>query len=141
MENTKSLEIVKSDSSHRQRIKLTVKNKPKFIGEIDLSALEGVLIIRKKTEHIYHKLNAIGINYQLLADERLHYKWIKIYCGSKEYISTREYFLAKGRVFQFSRKGFELQAFVPIDELNLETIKKYELKKYSQGNLFDEGVS
>ena len=117
MQNSKSLELVKSNSTHRQRIKLTVHNKPKFIGEIDSSTDDGVLIIRKKPEHIFLKLNAFGINYQLLADEKLHYKWIKIYCSNKEYISTREYYLAKGRVFQFSSKGFELQAFIPIDEL------------------------
>ncbi len=48
MENKKYLELVKSNSTHRSKIKLTLKSKPIFIGEIDSSSDEGSLIIKKK---------------------------------------------------------------------------------------------
>ena len=139
MNVTNSLELVQANSSHLYKIKLILRFQTRFIGTLDKSG-EGTLIIHRKKEHILKKINAVGINFELLSSPDIHYKRIKIFCDTKELISTREYYLIKGRTFQFSNKGYELQSFVPIDELNLYTIRKFEIDKSRQGNLFD-GIS
>jgi hypothetical protein len=123
------------NSSHLYEIRLNLDLKTRFIGVLDITD-SGTLILKKKKEHILNKINAIGINYQLLSDTRIKYKWIKIYIDNKIYLSTREYFLLKGKPFQFGKKGFELQCFVSLDELNIETIRKFEIEKNTQLNLF-----
>ena len=105
MNNTKSLELVQAHSAHLYKIKLILPFQTRFIGTLDTSG-NGTLIIHRKKEHILKKINAIGINYELLSSSDIHYKWIKIFCDSKELISTREYYLIKGRTFQFSSKGY-----------------------------------
>lgn len=123
------------NSSHIFDIKLKLDTQTRFIGTLDISD-SGTLILKRKKDHIFNKLNAIGINYELLSDTRIKYKWIKIYIENKIYISTREYFLIKGKTFQFGKKGFELQSFVPLDELNIKTIREFENQKNKQGYLF-----
>jgi len=139
MNITQNLELVQESSQHLFKIKLVLPFQTRFIGTLDKSGV-GTLILHRKKEHILNKINAIGINYELLSSPDIHYKWIKIFCCGKELISTREYYLIKGRTFQFSNKGYELQSFVPIDELTLSTIRKFEIDINRQGNLF-EGVS
>ncbi len=132
-------ELVQLSAQHLFKIRLILPFKTPIIGTLDTSGV-GTLILHRKKEHILNKINAIGINYELLSSPDIHYKWIKIFCDNKELISTREYYLIKGRTFQFSSKGYELQSFVPIDELTLSTIRKFEIDINRQGNLF-EGIS
>ncbi len=140
MENNKSLELVKSNSQYIYSVKLNLEQQTRYIAKLNTVG-DGTILIKRTAKHLFRKTNSLGVNYQLLADERIHYKWIIFdYCG-KQYTSTREYFLNKGQAFQFSKKGFELQIFVPLDELNIEAVKKFELSKPSQGNLFEEMIS
>lgn len=128
-----SLELVQTKSSNIFKIKFHLHSKPLYIGELDILG-EGTLVIRKNSNHIFKKLNGIGINYFVLSDQRLHYRWIKIFVDGREYISTRHYYLRVGKPFQFS--GYELQICVPISELNLDTIRKFEAGENNQYNLF-----
>lgn len=129
--------IPQKNSSHLFEIRLNLEFQSRFIGVLDV-ADNGTLILKRKKEHILNKINAIGINYELLTDERIKFKWIKIYLDNWELISTREYFLIRGKTFQFGKKGFELQSFVSLDELNIATIRKFEIDKQRQGYLFGE---
>lgn len=131
------LKLIPQKSSHLFTIKLILEYQTRTIGTLDISG-EGTLILHRTKEHIFKKINALGFNYQLLSDERIKFKWIKIYCDNKELITTREYCIMMGKVFQFGKKGFELQCFVPLDELNISTVRKFERNKQRQGFLFDE---
>ncbi|HEX2867830.1 MAG TPA: hypothetical protein VHO03_12350 [Ignavibacteriales bacterium] len=111
-------------------MKLNLHGKAKLIGMID-EAGEGTFIsIRSsKEKHGFHKGGSMGINYELLTSSLFNFKWIVIeYCGRK-LVTTREYALQKGRVLQFSRQGFELQVFVPISEMNIQTAREFEAEQ------------
>ncbi|QQS37039.1 MAG: hypothetical protein IPM56_03540 [Ignavibacteriales bacterium] len=137
-DSSKHLQLVPhKNSSHLFDIKLQLEFQTRFIGKLDITD-NGTLILNRRKEHILNKINAFGINYELLSDERIKFKWIKIFCEKDIYISTREYFLIKGKTFQFGNKGYELQNFVPLSELNILTIKKFEIAKNKQGYLFEE---
>ena len=139
-EDKEFLEIVPTKYAHVKNIKYHLQFKAVRLGSVDESG-EGTFIATPRTEtHLFRKTNSLGINYDLLVDERLKFKWIVIpYCEHK-LISTRNYFLKKGKAFQFGKKGFELQIFVPVNELNIHTARKFEFYQVFQENLFAEVV-
>jgi hypothetical protein len=131
---SESVHLSQTKTPHLYKIFLEIGLRKLCIGQLDTSA-EGTLILKKSKEQILKKINAVGINYQLLSEDKIKYKWIKIIIEGREYVSTREYYLMHGKVFHFA--GFELQSFVPIDELNLDTIRRFERTKNNQFNLFE----
>lgn len=137
MKVIESIHLSQTKTPHLYKIFLEIGLKKLVIGYIDTSG-QGALILKKTKNQILNKINAVGINYKLLYEDKLKYNLIKIIIEGREYISTREYYLMHGKVFHFA--GYELQAFVPIDELNIDTIRRFERGKNNQGNLF-EGIS
>jgi len=136
MQPTKNLDLIPTRFPSVFNIRLSLEHETRWIAKIDLSG-GGTLMIKRTAKHLFRRTNSLGVNYQMLADERIKYKWIVFdFCGRK-YISTREYFLKKGKVFQFPKKGFELQIFVPLTELNIKTVKEFEKRKCKQLNLFE----
>ena len=133
--NKKLLELIPTKYPSVFNVSLDLEHQRRSIGKIDFAG-EGTFTTLRNERHLFRKTNSLGINYHLLADEKIPFKWIVIdYCGRK-LISTRNYFLKKGKAFQFSKKGFELQIFVPINELNIHTAREFEAKQTIQGNLF-----
>lgn len=139
MEQLKTKELIQlipTEHSHVFQVKLNLDNQTRYIGKLD-TAGEGTFFTNRTEKHLFKKLHALGINYFLLSHSSIPFKNIVInYCGQKLQ-STREYFLKKGKTFQFSKKGFELQQFVPIDELNLKTVRFFEQSNGFQEDLFN----
>ena len=101
MEISKSLELVQTNSPYIFSVKLNLAQQVRYIARLD-SAGDGSLLIKRTAKHLFRKTNSLGVNYQLLADERIRFKWLAFnYCGQK-YISTREYFL---EVFEMTRSN------------------------------------
>ncbi|MDQ7818375.1 MAG: hypothetical protein RDU14_15215 [Melioribacteraceae bacterium] len=129
------IQLIPTKHSNVFNVQLNLECQTRFIGKID-SAGQGTFITNRTEKHLFRKLNALGINHFLLSHSSIPFKNIVInYCGKKLY-STREYFLKKGKTFQFSKKGFEVQQFVPIDELNLKTVRYFERSTGFQDDLF-----
>jgi hypothetical protein len=133
--SSKLIELIPTKHSHVFQVQLNLEYQTRYIGKID-TAGEGTFYITRSEKHLFRKTNALGINYSLLSDESIKFKRIVIsYCG-KKLISTRNYFLKKEKAFQFSNKGFELQVFVPLDELNEKTAQQFEQSFEVQESLF-----
>lgn len=129
------ISLIPTKHSNVFNVQLNLDCQTRFIGKID-KAGEGTFLTNRTENHLFRKLNALGINHFLLSHSSIPFKKIVInYCGKKLY-STREYFLKKGKTFQFSKKGFEVQQFVPIDELNLKTVRYFERSTGFQDDLF-----
>lgn len=129
------ISLIPTKHSNVFNVQLNLDCQTRFIGKID-TAGEGTFITNRTEKHLFRKLNALGINHFLLSHSSIPFKNIVInYCG-KKLQSTREYFLKKGKTFQFSKKGFEVQQFVPIDELNLKTVRYFERSTGFQEDLF-----
>lgn len=104
---------------------LDIQGKSRLIGILDESG-EGTFIAIRKEKHLFRKNNSLGVNYELLTAKYISFKWIVIdYCNRK-LVSTREYFLQKGKALQFNKQGFELQIFVPFAEMNIHTARAFE---------------
>lgn len=129
--------LIATKYPHIFTVQLNLGFQIRYIGKID-TAGEGTFIINRNEKHLFRKTNSLGINYSLLADESIKFKNILINYQGKKLYSTREYFLKKGKAYQFSNKGFELQIFVPIDELNLQTVKRFEQSFLIQEDLFNQ---
>lgn len=127
------IQLVQTDKSHVFNVKLTISGKSKFIGVLDESS-EGTFIAVRKEKHLFRMNDSLGVNYELLSSGHIPFKWIVIdYCGQK-LISTREYFLHKGKVMQFNKQGYELQILVPIREMNIHTARKFEAEQEKKRN-------
>jgi hypothetical protein len=133
--SNQQIALIATKHSHIFTVQLNLGFQTRYIGKID-TAGEGTFIISRSEKHLFRKTNSLGINYSLLTDESIRFKDILITYKGKKLYSTRNYFLKKGKAFQFSNKGFELQIFVPLDELNLQTVKRFEQTFLIQENLF-----
>lgn len=123
-----SIQVIQTNKPHIYNIKLSIGGKSKNIGILDECG-EGTFIALRKEKHLFRKNNSLGINYELLTAGHIHFKWIMIdYCNRK-LVSTRDYFLKKGKALNFSKQGFELQMFVPIVEMNIHTARQFELRQ------------
>jgi len=127
--------LIQTKHPHIYDVKLNLDFQTRFIGKLD-TAGDGTFITNRKEQHLFRKLNALGLSYELLSSANIRFKNILInYCG-KKLLSTREYFLKKGKPFQFGNKGFELQVFVPLPDINLKTAKEFENHFCKQEDLF-----
>lgn len=126
MQNTDYLKLNQSKYPHLYSVSLQIDGKQhKNIGSLDATG-EGTFITTRTANHLFRGNNSLGINYQLLTSETIKFRWITIdYCGLK-LISSREYFLKRGKCLQFKKKGYELQLFIPLKELNINSVKKFE---------------
>jgi hypothetical protein len=129
------IEIIKANQPNIYTVKLLLPFKTIFLGKIDTKD-EGTFITSREEKHLFKKNLSLGINYELLTQTEVPFKWILIkFCG-KFLKSTRNYFLTKGKAFAFGKKGYELQIFVPIIELNYQTAVKFEASQNIQPDLF-----
>ncbi len=129
------IQLLQTKHPHVFIVQLKLEHQTRYIGKIDVSG-EGTFLTYRKEKHLFRKSNSLGLSYSLLSDENIKFKWIVISYNGQKLISTRNYFLKKGKAFQFSNKGFELQTFVSLDELNLQTVKRFELSTGTQEDLF-----
>lgn len=114
------------------------------LGELNLSG-EGTFTSfpRNEKDHLHRILNSLGLNYHLLTSKKVSYKWIVIpFLTSegikKNLVTSRDYFLRYGKIYQFGKQGFELQYFLELDHFSIEKARLFEAKKVIQQNLFDE---
>lgn len=135
--SNKQIALIATKHPHVFNVKLNLEHQSRFIGVVDISH-EGTFLTTKTLKHLFRKTNSLGINYSLLSDDNIKFKWIVISYNGQKLISTRNYFLKKGKAYQFSNKGYELQIFVPIDELNLQTVKRFEQSFVIQEDLFNQ---
>jgi hypothetical protein len=118
-----------------------------FLGDKNIAEIntigKGTLIIYKKERHIFRKLNAIGLNYELLVSPVIHYRLIVIYLqrnnlDKPEFLYTdREYFLNKGKIFEFKKANCEKQVFLPLNLFGIEKVKEYHRLQPNQESLFE----
>lgn len=119
------IELEETNSDNIFEIKLLLQFETRFIGVLTIES-DGAYICKRKAYHLFRKQNALGINYELLTSPSIKFKWIIIDFEGQRLITSRKYFLAKGKQFQFGKKGFELQVFLPLDEFGIEKARAFE---------------
>lgn len=127
--------LIATKHSHLFTVQLKLEHQTRYIGKID-TAGDGTFLTKRNENQIFHKTNSVGINYSLLVDESIRFKNIVISYNGKKLYSTREYFLKKGKAFQFSNRSFELQLFICLDELNRPTVRRFEDSNWIQQDFF-----
>lgn len=116
-------------------VKLNLPFQSRFIGRLDVTG-QGTFTTSRKPEHLFRKNNSLGINYSLLTDNNIFFKWIVIQFENHSLVTSRDYFLKFGKCFKFQNSGSELQVFLPLSEFGIEKARYYEAKRLIQQNLF-----
>lgn len=106
----------------------------RWLGKIDTTNKS--FITTRKPQHLFKKLNAIGLNLELLKDTAIPFKDIVIEYESQKLITSRDYFLTHGKCFKFGSRGFEYQKFLPLSEFGLSKVEEYESRQCVQQSLF-----
>lgn len=135
--NKKLLELIPTKYPSVFNVQLNLEYQTRFIGKLD-TAGDGTFFTNRKPQHLFKKLNAIGINHSLLVDESIPFKWIVISFESRKLVTSRLYFLTFGKCFKFGNQGFELQCFLPIEKFGLNEAREFEARQVIQENLFAE---
>lgn len=136
---TKSIELVETDYPFLYEVKLNLPFESRCIGLLDIRD-DGTFTTERKFQHLLRIKNALGINQELLTRLDISYKWIVIYYERQELVTSRKYFLAKGKAIQFSSQGFEPQIFLPLSEFGIEKVRLFEATNFIQGDLFGEAI-
>ena len=119
-------------------IKLKLASQTRHIGWVDNSG-EGTYITQRKSEHIFKKLNAFCIGYELVHQSIIPYNKIVVIHDNQKFLTTRNYLIHNGIIVLFINKGYELQLALPIKQFNLKTALEWEKKNISiQCELFGE---
>ncbi len=138
-ENTKLIELIPTKYPSVFQIQLNLNMQTRYIGKLD-TAGDGTYLTQRKPQHLFKKLNAIGINHSLLIDESIPFKWIVIDIDGHKLVTSRLYMLTHGKCYKFGNQGFELQCFLPLEEFGLSKARNFEARQVIQENLFSEAV-
>ncbi|MBZ0180538.1 MAG: hypothetical protein K8F36_14730 [Melioribacteraceae bacterium] len=142
MQNNNSVRFYpKSGKENTFEVCLDLPFEQRFIGELSFEGEGTFTCNRTESKHLFRKLNAIGLNHKILTSDKISFKWIVInYQTSngftKKLITTRDYWKTNGQVYQFSKKGYEVQSFLSLDKFGIEKARLYESSKTL--NLFNE---
>lgn len=134
---TYSLRLIPSKHAHVFNVQLSLDAETRYIGKID-EAGEGVFWTRRNEKHLHRKLNALGVNFELLQRSDFHFKWIVIeYCG-EGMVTSRMFLLYHGSVYNFSNAGCEKQCFMNLDLWGRDRAEAFQRTLTKQGELFTE---
>lgn len=132
----KLIQIIPTKRPNIFTVQLNLLHQTRYIGKLDTTG-DGTFSTKRKEEHIFKKLNALGLSHSLLTDDSIKFNRIVFSLNGKKLHSSRAYFLKKGTAFQFSKRSFELQLFVSLDKLNLNEVKRFEASQVIQEDLFN----
>lgn len=128
-EKGEDLLIVKTtDKTRALYLKLLSENKKRMIGVVTRST-KTIYFKRKKSIHLFRKLNAYGMNDCILRNQDT-IDWIDLSddCGGHWKIPVK-YVLDNGKYLDFDKLGFELQRFVSLEDLEQFRIHEYENRR------------
>ena len=134
---TKNIQLVATKFPYVFTVALKLDHQTRYIGKLD-KAGDGTFTTKRTERHIHRLTNSLGVNLELL--QRFTFKWIVIsYCGNK-LVTSRNYFLKHGKVFNFEKSGYEKQAFLNLSLFGEDKAQLFERSLCQQGNLFNEAA-
>jgi hypothetical protein len=91
-------------------------NRKRNIGTIILS--ERIIEMKRiKAKHLFRKFDAYGFNYKILKETKL-FDTIRLTDDNTTWVIPVSQILEKGKILNFDSAGFELQIFMPLEEMN-----------------------
>jgi hypothetical protein len=130
-----SLRLIPTKHSHVFDVTLQLDHQTRHIGRID-EAGEGVFYSKRSEKHIHRKTNSLGLNLELVQRQDLPFKWIIIEFDGRKLVTSREFLLYHGSVFNFSKAGFEKQVFLKLDYWGEQKARDFERTLCKQQELF-----
>ncbi|MBK7105809.1 MAG: hypothetical protein IPH62_11050 [Ignavibacteriae bacterium] len=135
-DSSNQIELLNTKYPQQKKVKLNLDMQSRYIGFLDTS--KSTFITTRKKTHLFRRTNSIGLNANLLTSKDIQFEWIRIDFEGKILETSREYFLKKGKLFSFKNKGFEQQAFLPIDEFGRQKASELKNERCIQQDLFLE---
>lgn len=125
IQNDSIVELQQTKKVNIYKVVLRLEFETRFIGIICITS-EGIFFCKRKASHLFKKQSDLGLNHELLTSPSIKFKWIVIDFDGSRFVTSRKYFLAKGKQYQFGKKGFEPQVFLPLAEFGIEKARAFE---------------
>ena len=130
-----SLRLIPTVHSHVYQVQLNLPLQSRYIGKID-EAGEGTFYTKRSEKHLHRKTNSLGLNLELVQRQDLPFKWIIIDFDGRRLVTSREFLLYHGSIYNFRKAGFEKQIFLRLDYWGEERARAFEKMLCQQVELF-----
>jgi hypothetical protein len=131
--DNENLVLLPSRHPNVYKVVLVLLSGRRVIGRLDRAA-GGIFYAKRTKDHLHRLSNSLGVNYELLT--RFAFRWIFIDFDGLRLITTKNYLLRHGKVLNFSKSGFEIQIFLPIEQFGREKALEFERILPAQTELF-----
>ena len=124
---------------HCYQVELSLPTETRYIGKIDMGGDGGTFFTKRRNENIFRKIGlegSIGINFALLHNPNIKFKWIIVELDGRSLVTSREFVKTYGKQYQFSQKDFELQVFLPIEDFDVNRARAFERVRGIQDDFF-----
>ena len=136
------MKLIANEQPWRTSLYLTKDGfEKKYIGTIEHNNQGNTLVVmRTKSKHLHRDSNSLGFNKELIDNPEFIFNDIKVdykdeKLGKRSLYTTREFVKNMAKVFQFSKKNYEAQYFLPITQFGYDKVRDW---KESQQDLFRE---
>ena len=136
-QNTQNLRLIQTKFAYVLNVQLNLDAETRYIGRLD-EAGDGTFYTRRSQQHLHRKTNSLGINLELVQRQDFHFKWIIIEFDGQKLITSREFLLYHGSIFDFRRAGFEKQIFLRLEYWGEDKARAFERTLCNQVELFEE---
>lgn len=117
--------LTPTNDNKKQRIKLSFGRTKKIIGVIT-NYKESIFITKRHTKHIYRKLNAFGVNEELLLRKDIDFDWVIILFDYTLLFTKRKYFIENSELQLFQNSDLDRQLFLRLDNFNKIDLTKHK---------------
>ena len=131
------LRLIPTKNVHVFNVQLNLDAETRYIGKIDQSG-EGTFRTKRSRQHLHRKTNSLGINLELVTRQDFPFKWIVIEFEGRDLITSKEFLLYHGSIFDFGKAGFEKQIFLKLDYWGVEKAIAFERTLCNQVELFSK---
>lgn len=135
---TQKIELCPTRVASVQNVVLHLNGTARLIGRLD-SAAGGIFYTKRTVNHLHRVSNSLGLNYEFLS--RYPFRWVNIDYDGRRLVTTKNYFLKNGKVLNFSKAGFELQVFLPLEKFGRDTALEFERTSNCQPHLFPQDAA
>lgn len=98
----------------------------KPVANLDESG-EGTVLLNRTRENLF--CSSLSIDYRLLTDANLSYKWIVISFENRKLVTSRKFFLKHGRIIENEKFKNEIPIFLEVNKMNIHLARAFEAEQ------------
>ena len=137
---SQNLQLIPTKHAHCFNVQLNLEAETRYIGRLDESG-DGTFYTKRLKNHLHRKTDSLGLNLELLQRQDFHFKRIVIDFDGRKLITSRNFVLYHGSIYNFRKAGFEKQIFLRLDYWGEDKAIAFEKTLCNQVELYNDEVA